>query len=228
MEINFCITTFNRPDQLEHAVEAALASDLRPTTVTVIDNSPGHYARPLVGHLATVIELPRNIGWGQSINLAFALYDDYVICCNDDLAVHRHTVGELVGSAEDLPNAALFYGNHNGESMWALFLLRKRAFLEAGPLDPAIWPFYYDDIDILYRLRLLGYAPTTVYPATYDHIHNGVLKALNADQRALHERRFRRNEQYYVAKWGGLKFEETYTTPFNGGRPSVPPFVKET
>lgn len=230
MNVHLCITTYNRPAELKQCVEAALRSDTELTSITVLDNSTEHYAAEVLGDDAyldvSVITVPRNIGWGAALNVFFALYDDYIVCCNDDLAVHSHTIRELVDSAQDFPDDALFYGAHDGESMWSLFLLRKQAYLEMGPFDPAIWPFYYDDIDALYRLKLLGYSPVTVYPATYDHVKNGTLKAFDPERKALHERQFSRNEAYYRAKWGGLKFQETYTRPFNGERPQVPPLIK--
>jgi GT2 family glycosyltransferase len=225
--VRLCITTYNRPAELVTCVDAGLRSDIELAGITVVDNSPAHYAQGLVGDRATVVTLPENIGFGPSINLFYAMYDDYIVYANDDVVVHPHSVRELVEHAERFPSYKLLYGNHDGEGMWSLFLLRKQAFLEAGPFDPAIWPLYYEDIDMLYRLRLLGYEPVTVHAATYGHIKNGTIKAFDVKRRILHERQFSRNEAYYRDKWGGLKFAETFTLPFNGGRPKVPPLITE-
>jgi GT2 family glycosyltransferase len=226
MAVTFCIVTYNRPDKLPSAVDAALMSDIG-VSVTVIDNSLDHYAQGLVDDRATVITLPHNAGLGPALNLAYSLYDDYLVVGNDDLAVHPHTVRELVEHAEQFPSYKLLFGDHDDDGWFSLYLLRKQTFLELGGYDPAIVPVYYDDLDLLYRLRLLGYEPVTVHAATYDHVKNGHLKVLDPVQRELHERQFRRNEEYYKGKWGGHKFEERYTKPFNGGRPVVPPLIKE-
>jgi GT2 family glycosyltransferase len=226
MNLRYCITTMNRPVELQQAVDAALQSDIPLDGVVVIDNSSEHYAQQLVGDRATIITLPHNAGLGPALNLCFALYSDFIVCANDDLMVLPHSVRRLVEEATAHPETALFYGAHDGESMFSLFLLRKQAFLEVGGFDPAIWPVYYDDLDLLYRLKLVGYTPVTVQDATYSHVKNGTIKALDPARRALHDRQFARNEAYYRAKWGGLKFEETFTVPFGGQRPSVPPFVE--
>jgi GT2 family glycosyltransferase len=226
METRLLITTYNRPDELVRAVDAAWASDQPLAEVVVIDNSPEHYAHTLLLGKATVITLPHAAGLGPCLNLAFALYDDYLICSNDDLTVRPQALRALVEAAERQPADALFYGSHNGEDMWSLFLLRKQAFLETGGFDPAIWPLYYDDIDMLYRLKLLGYTPVTVREAVYDHVHNGTIKVFDAKRKDLHDRQFYRNEAFYKTKWGGLKFEERFTQPFDGKRPTVPPLIK--
>ncbi len=232
-DINLVITTYNRPRELVQCVGAALQSDVG-LSITVVDNSPQHYAEEMLyrGRFADyksirIVTLPRAIGWGPSINLAYALYDDYTICCNDDVAVHPHTIRCITQAADDYRAGALFYGAHDGDSMWSLFLLRKQAFLEMGPLDPAFYPLHYEDIDAIRRLHLLGYEPTTVYTATYDHVKNGTIKAFSADEKELFDRQFDRNERYFHDKWGGYKFQERHTAPFNGERPRVPTLIKE-
>jgi len=226
MNVQLVITTMNRPAELVKAVEAALLSDLPLAGITVIDNSPDNYAQGLVGDTAFVITLPHAAGLGPCLNLAFALYDDYLICQNDDVVVHTSTLRALVDAADGQPENSLFYGNHDDESMFSLFLLRKQAFLEVGGFDPSIWPIYYDDIDFLRRFTLLGYSPVTVASAVYGHVKNATINAFDAPRRELHDRQFARNEEYYRLKWGGLKFKETFVTPFNGERPVVSPLIK--
>ncbi len=227
MSVQLVITTLNRPAELTKAVEAAFRSDIELAGITIIDNSSEHYASDLYGDLKAVdvITLPHAAGLGPCLNLAFALYNDHLICQNDDVAVQAHTLRALVEAAESQPGSALFYANHDDESMFSLFLLRKQAFLEVGGFDPAIVPLFYEDIDILYRLALLGYAPTTVREATYEHVKNGTIKAFDLQRKELHDRQFARNEAYYRTKWGGLKFEEKFKVPFNGERPVVPSLV---
>lgn len=230
MDIRFCITTYNRPQELVACVRSALASDIGLTGITVIDNSQAHYAMPMLRDdypQVTVVTLPASAGFGPSINLLYAMYDDYIVYANDDVVVHPQSVRELVEHAERFPSYKLLYGNHDGEGMFSFFLLKKQAFLEVGGFDPAIWPLYYEDIDFLYRFRLLGYEPVTVHAATYGHIKNATIKAFDVRRRDLHERQFHRNEAYYGAKWGGLKFEERFTMPFDGLKPFVPPLIRE-
>jgi GT2 family glycosyltransferase len=212
MSVRLCLTTMNRPELLVRAVDAALKSDI-PLDITVIDNSPEHYAEALVGDRATVLTMPVNIGLPRAVNLFFALYSDYIIISNDDIAVDPHTIRAMVEAAEARPDDALFF---EVEAHFSFFLLKKWAFLAAGPVDTAFWPLYYDDCCLAYRLKLLGLLPVVVTAATLHHEQSATLKAYDEAGRLQHDENFLRNQAYYVKKWGGLPGHETFTLPFDG------------
>lgn len=216
MNVRLCMPTYNRPDELSHAVDAALRSDIA-LEVVVVDNSVEHYAQALVGDVATVITLPVSAGLASTWNLVFSMYEDHIVMINDDVAVHTHTVRAMVERAEKEKNSVLFFGAYDE---FACFLLRRCAYLDVGPFDPVFRPIYYEDIDMLYRLKLRGYLPVTIFEATFDHVKNATLKALSHDEEVRHWDQFHRNEHYYREKWGGLRDEERFVLPFNGAKPT--------
>ncbi|MBK7366744.1 MAG: glycosyltransferase [Candidatus Eisenbacteria bacterium] len=220
MKVHYCLPTYNQPHMLRRAVEAALASDIPLASVTVVDLSREHYAAGLLEGLegVTVITMPHNIGLGPTWNLFYALYDDYIVIGNDDVIVEPGTL-RIMAEAAERSTEALFFGF---KDQFSFFLLKKQAYLEAGPFDPVFWPIYWEDVCMGYRLRLLGYTPVDVKEARFEHEHSQSMKALDPVATELFWNRFKRNQAYYEEKWGGPRGEETFAVPFGGVRVSVP------
>lgn len=220
MKVHFCLPTYNQPQLLRRTVEAALASDIEIATVTVVDLSREHYAAGLLEGLdgVTVLTMPSNIGLGATWNLFFALYDDYIVIGNDDVIVEPGTLRTMVTAAER-STEALFFGY---KDQFSFFLLKKQAYLEAGPFDPVFWPIYWEDVCMGYRLQLLGYTSVEVADARFEHEHSRSMKALDPVATELFWQRFKRNQAYYETKWGGTRGEETYAIPFGGVRATAP------
>lgn len=220
MNIHYCLPTYNQPHMLRRAVEAALASDVTLAALTVLDLSPTHYAGELLTGLegVTVLTMPRNIGLGAAWNLFFALHDDHVVIGNDDVVVEPGTL-RIMAEAAERSSEALFFGF---KDEFSFFLLKKQAYLEAGPFDPAFWPIYWEDVCMSHRLRLLGYTPVVVSEARFVHEHSQSMKALDPAATELFWKRYQRNQSYYEAKWGGPRGGETYAIPFGGSRARVP------
>jgi GT2 family glycosyltransferase len=223
VSVRYCLPTFNQPRMLRRAVEAALQSDIELAGVTVIDLSPEHYAQEVLDGLdnVTIGTMPENIGLAATWNLLFALYHDYIVIGNDDVIVEPGTLREMVTAAANSPEA-LFFGY---KDEFSFFLLKKAAFLQAGPFDPAFWPIYWEDVCMGYRLRLLGYTPVVVPTARFEHEHSRSLNSLEGAATERFWNRFKRNQAYYEDKWGGTRSAETYRIPFNGEPARVPPFV---
>ena len=76
-----------------------------------------------------------------------------------------------------------------------------------------------------YRLQLLGYRPVVVESARFEHEHSRSMRSLDDPATQRFWQRFKRNQAYYEAKWGGPRGQETFRTPFNGEPAHVPPFV---
>lgn len=220
MKVHYCLPTYNQPQMLRRAVEAALASDIALASVTVVDLSRDHYAaRELEGlDGVTLITMPHNIGLGATWNLFYALYDDYLVIGNDDVIVEPGTL-RIMAEAAERSTEALFFGF---KDKFSFFLLKKQAYLEAGAFDPVFWPIYWEDVCMKYRLRLLGYTPVEVPEARFEHEHSQSMKALDPVATELFWKRFKRNQAYYEEKWGGTRDHETYAIPFGGRRARVP------
>ena len=223
MSVHYCLPTYNQPQLLRRAVEAALRSDIELAGITVIDLSPSHYAQEVLDGLegVTVGTMPENIGLAACWNLLYALYNDYIVIGNDDVIVEPDTLREMVEAAAQSPEA-LFFGF---KDEFSFFLLKKAAYLQAGPFDPAFWPIYWEDVCMAYRLRLLGYTPVVVPTARFEHEHSRSLNTLEGAATERFWQRFKRNQAYYEDKWGGPRNQETYKIPFNGAPPRIPTFV---
>ena len=225
MNLRYCLPTYNQPLMLRRAVEAAQQSDVELDGVTVIDLSPEHYAEGVLAGLegVTVLTMPVNIGLAACWNLFYALYDDYFVIGNDDVIVAPDTIRTLVLAAVQSPEA-LFFGY---KDQFSFFLLKKPAYLQAGPFDPAFWPIYWEDVCMAYRLKLLGYTPVVVEEARFEHEHSRSLNAVeDPAAKELFWKRFKRNQAYYEDKWGGTRDQETHRLPFGGEPARVPPFVQ--
>ena len=92
-----------------------------------------------------------------------------------------------------------------------------------GYFDQNFWPAYFEDADYFRRLELSG------IPSLWDErilLEHNRSQTIRADflLKRLHDERTRRNEQYYIRKWGGLRGwggpdappgQELFTHPFN-------------
>lgn len=219
MKVRYCITTYNRPDYLPKAVEAALASTLVPDQIVVVDNSEDGYAPGLLREYPRTVVIARgwNAGLSASWNLCLDLFDDYVIFGNDDLAVHPEAIERTVASMKEHPEVALFFG---ATDPYSYFAVHQWAYREVGPFDEEYYPVWWMDVDWSYRAKLLGHQPLTLPDVTFDHIQSGSMKQLIAEKgeagERLHNATFLRNEARYKRKWGGPVGQERYTVPFNG------------
>jgi hypothetical protein len=92
-----------------------------------------------------------------------------------------------------------------------------------GYFDQNFWPAYFEDADYFRRLDLSG------IPTLWDErilLEHNRSQTIRADflLKQLHDERTRRNEQYYIRKWGGLRGwggpdappgQELFAHPFN-------------
>jgi len=90
---------------------------------------------------------------------------------------------------------------------------QKSSFDTVGYYDVNFYPAYFEDNDYARRCNLLNVKYGTVASAMFEHfwsrsIYEGGVQALN-------NRRFPKNKEYYVKKWGGGVGEEQYEIPFN-------------
>jgi hypothetical protein len=99
----------------------------------------------------------------------------------------------------------------------------RNAIETVGYFDQNFWPAYFEDADYFRRLELSG------IPNLWDErilVEHNRSQTVRADflLKQLHDERVRRNERYYVRKWGGLRGwggpeeppgQEFFTQPFN-------------
>lgn len=109
----------------------------------------------------------------------------------------------------DLKRYSIVGDSHN------MCLFTRSVFERVGYVDVNYHPAYFEDNDLSRRSQLLGIKMCRVSDAIYFHfwsrtIHQGGMKAVN-------DKYFPLNRDYYMQKWGDVPGKEKFKVPFNGG-----------
>lgn len=100
------IPTLAADDALAECLLSLERQSWRNFQVVVVDNS-GH-GRVLAGDPVRVLRSPANLGFGASINHAFAQFPaEFLATLNDDAAADTQWLEELVRAADDRPDAGM-------------------------------------------------------------------------------------------------------------------------
>lgn len=226
--VYYGIPTYSQFARAEEAVHAVLAGTIVPNQVVIIDNSETGAGFTALKHLpeqyANVHILPRtkNILSGAWNDLMQLWPDDYVIIANDDVKPYPHTIEAFITAAINRPEVAMWNGNSDqtrgvGGNSYSLFLLRQWAYKKVGPFDERFVPAYFEDNDFDYRLiKLAGLIREEVKAATFDHAISSTVRNMTPAQQELQHIAFRKNQRYYISKWGDVPHKERYKIPFAG------------
>lgn len=160
--------TYNQPQLIQ-----SLANALHPYLL-VIDNgsNPPIEAPSRTPH--SVIRIPENRYFAGGWNYVMPFLDvDWVMMLNDDVTgITMDMIDDLINSAEEHSYAAISpafnsphshmqvqgLGLHTVPSIdWVATLIRKDAWNEVEGFNADAFPGYGSDLDIAYRLKLLGY-----------------------------------------------------------------------
>lgn len=222
-KLYYCIPTYKSFDLCARGIEAAMSGSIKPDQIIVIDNSGNgagaDYLYPLYEkYKGSLIIWPQtyNIGVAKAWNLFLKTIDqNYIIIANDDVAVHEHTLAHFKIVARQNKRAMLTAEGMLGNA-YSLFLLPQAIYREIGEFDERFSPAYFEDNDYDYRRRLLGIDFISVTGATYSHDVSSTLKRYSPEEMNNHHNNFRRNQAYYISKWGGLPGNELYQESFGG------------
>ncbi len=105
----------------------------------------------------------------------------------------------------------------DGSRAMMAFLIRHDAWRALGPFDEVFWPIYHEDNDYFRRAELAGISIDC--PASdgfFDSGPSASKAALTDSDRDEWDRQFDACRSYYLQKWGGLPYQETYRLPFDG------------
>jgi hypothetical protein len=86
----------------------------------------------------------------------------------------------------------------------ACMAVGERAIEAIGYFDQNFWPAYFEDADYFRRLELSGIPTLWDDRILLEHDRSQTVRADFLLKR-LHDERTRRNQQYYIRKWGGLR-----------------------
>lgn len=165
-----------------------------------------------------------NIGVAAAWNdgLEKAMGADVAIVVNDDVEFHSGTIAMLADALDDfdlisavaMPDPPRWSEEH-GFPDFACFAVKPADFVEKfGMFDENFYPAYFEDNDMVYRIKLGGGRQGVHMSAGINH--PGSVTQNWGGQRVVSHEKFESNRDYYVTKWGGRPHEEIYERPFNG------------
>jgi GT2 family glycosyltransferase len=235
--IILCCPTYRKFDLCVKMIESANLGSVAPTFTLIIDNSAGGFTEYCqqngidLGDKVHVFTPDYNLGVARAWNYLLmqvkeAMPEAYALVVNDDIIFKEDTIQKFSDEIlsyhtqdhNDVYYEPILYAGDIGTiNAYSMFCVHPSTFLrDLGPFDETIWPAYFDDNDMDYRRKLKNLEMVQISGATVDHIGSATLAAYTEDETETHHHQFRRNQEYFIRKWGGLPGEETYTTPFNG------------
>ena len=202
----------NRQDLLEHAIESVGRYRDR---VVVIDNSPERRLE-LEHFRGEIIRPPVPLFVSQSYNLIRSFAEERrqegFFMMHSDAEASEDVVEQLLERAKELDRTRVNWGviltNYD------VFCLLNTRIVKEFPWDTYL-PVYYTDVDFYYRLRLAGVRLVeTDLPVKHMEQGSNAMKA-DPTLRQFITSNYPAWRQYYIAKWGGERDQERYSTPFN-------------
>lgn len=239
MKVRYCIPTLN---QLDWVLENHLPSldgsliDSVHLHISGLDSSESYKAKAtrlasnpeLLGYtlidkgtmkpgsLMRISTSQNNYGvartWNVFANMSFKDGMDYVLIANDDIILYNTTLRRLLLEAKNNPEGITAF---TGDNTFSFFVLSKQAWQTIGEFDEQFYPAYFEDQDYKYRSKLKGVPLVQIPSPAYYHLGSKTINSLSPEGLENHHNQFRRNEAYYVSKWGGMPSEERYLSPFN-------------
>src|ERR1700730_4732460 len=186
--------------------------------------------------------------WNEGLRASFDDGNEATLLVNDDLFFYGGGVGDVadfvLSEGRRVPHfgtisafgldtgtagpvgAGKFYRRPHWQGS-ACMAVGQRAIEAVGYFDQNFWPAYFEDADYFRRLELSGVPTLWDERILLEHNRSQTVRADFLLKR-LHDERTRRNEQYYIRKWGGLRGwggpdapsgQEIFMHPFND--PSV-------
>lgn len=170
---------------------------------------------------------------------------DYVFILNNDALLNKHCIDELanwltenpeyicvtaINVRDHQPDPKQNLGPHNiyeydishierriDENMIdaAAWMFRASITDTIGYFDENFFPAYFEDNDMHYRIKLSPYKIGSLSTALFYHF--GSKTQNKSHMPVVPAILFRKNQDYYISKWGGPPRREKYTKPFNKG-----------
>lgn len=218
-------------EYISPGLNSLLESELDfPTRFVFLDNgspNPGDIAQIFesinrdYSHLAETHVSPDNKGCAGGWNFCIRrAYEDpefeWMILAGPDIVVHKKTLSNLVhrynrGGVDLTSGVDVAYDQPMPEPVeqevfganFSLIMLPKTLIDTVGLFDENIWPAYYEDNDYHFR-AVLASKGNGVWTWLAPFRHS---RSLTIRMNPSIGQHFAKNQQYFMAKWGGLPEE---------------------
>jgi GT2 family glycosyltransferase len=209
MTVPIIIPCLNRFDMLAQTINSIDC----PTRLYIIDN--WNVNRGVSG------------SWNEGMRRAAADGYKHAMITNDDVVFTPGSIMQvyeaalLTGSATASPNQRGQQeprGIIDNADMFCFVVDIEQLTTHAGWFDENLFPAYFEDNDMHYRMRLAGLRSIIHTDAIVDHIGSATQNK-DISNPITSSKRFEEHRAYYKRKWGGEPGSETFTTPF--GNPAL-------
>lgn len=171
--------------------------------------------------------------WNRGIRRAFERGASHVVVSNLDMIYHRDYFDEVWDFANRYPEAVLWSGCGTGsfddldkaaaeaEDVrdaidFASFVVTPKLFELVGDFDEQFEPAYFEDADMVYRIKLKGLEIKQTTKARFFHYHSHTVTSSegNAEILSLIDTALKDNSERYIRKWGGPVHGEVFRAPY--------------
>lgn len=227
----FAIPTFNRFDECNNLISSVWGGTVKPDLVLVLDNSGGSYepndsadSPNLEIHIAE-----KNLGVSRSFNyflhfVSTEYPDYYLIVSNDDLILREDTLAELERGIMENPDELIYCTGGLGLNSFSLFACDPVKLIETVGYFETAYFSYLEDLDMAYRLRLLGKDLCRVQGCEVaHHVGSATIAAYTHEEMEKFHAYRSVGTREFGKKWGNddkVDFP-TYVTPYNTGIDAV-------
>lgn len=198
--IHLCIPVLRRYDLLQACIRSALAGQVKPDHVWILDNGrhrqggSSGYSTKFDDHEEHWFTPDHNLGVAASWNWFIRQTTGDRIIANDDVLFAPDSIGRMA-NAEGPFVTALAPTN-----AFSCFLIRDECVDKVGWFDEAISPgyAYFEDVDYAWRMEAAGVKMTEIDAGVK---HMGSASLVPDDE---HNRRFMIAQENFERKWGRL------------------------
>jgi GT2 family glycosyltransferase len=148
--------------------------------------------------------------WNLFCNFAIEQGIDVAFIANDDIILNDQTLPRMCDKLRETRlDGIVCYG---GDNEFSLFAIPLRVYNIIGKFDENFFPAYFEDNDYRFRMKLHKIPVYLLESPGYFHRGSSTINAFDEDDMRQHHENFRKNERYYINKWGGPPGKETVPT----------------
>lgn len=230
MKIKLCVPTLLKYDLCIKLIESAELNTIKPEAYYIIDNGDNFkefYDNSKL-NFSNIEIIKSDINClASSWNWFIKNLDGDLLIANDDLEFDSLVIQNFIEAKNKEDDPKIIMHSVDCLNAFALFRINSSIKNIVGLFDENFYPAYYEDNDMIYRIKSLGYYEKKLTGLSIKHEGSATLK----EQRRLginkdHDINFQKNAEYYVMKWGGRPLGEKYTTPYNNPDLTLKDWIK--